>query len=299
MQLIVLPRKRQTRQERHGKLVIIVIIITIIIISLGSSRYPSTGSDASYVWVETVKREEATCTECKIQKGFWGGGHTFNFFLSTPPSHSFFCPFCSIFFSSHKNMFPLLALSQSFSHFCHTITDGDFHLFRFPPACPLWCIYNSFPIRPPSYRHIHTHTPCSPRHATSPHCYETATSLHITFPTSCGMHIFPFLETKEWHLSLSQKRPLAIPPPLCKFWTPTKSLSTFSRSWHLLLSPLGKYGTAKNNFPLICLVIMDPSYLAHPTACSSAQRLSQCINPSESSGNWMLPFSSFCNLLLE
>lgn len=78
------------------------------------------------------------------------------------------------------------------------------------------------------------------------------------------MHVFPFSETKEWHLSLSQKRPLAIPPPLCKIWTPTNSLSTFSRSWHLLLSPLGKYGAAKNNFPLICLVIMDPSYSPIP-----------------------------------
>lgn len=112
---------------------------------------------------------------------------------------------------------------------------------------------------------IYTHAPLakSPRHTTSPHCYETATSLRITFPTSCGMHVFPFSETKEWHLSLSQKRPLAIPPPLCKIWTPTKSLSTFSRGWHLL-SPLGKYSTAKNNFPLICLVITDPSYSPIP-----------------------------------
>lgn len=105
-----------------------------------------------------------------------------------------------------------------FFHFCHTIIDlGHFHLFHFS----LHVFSYVFTIPFSSVHHltdIYTHAPLakSPRHTTSPHCYETATSLRITFPTSCGMHVFPFSETKEWHLSLSQKRPLAIPPPLCK-----------------------------------------------------------------------------------
>lgn len=66
--LIILTRKQLAGRERHGKLVITVIIITIIIISPSSSRSPSSGSGASYGWVETMKCQEATCTECKIQR---------------------------------------------------------------------------------------------------------------------------------------------------------------------------------------------------------------------------------------
>lgn len=119
MQLIVLPRKRQAEQERHGKLAIIVIIITIIIISLSSSRYPSTGSDASYAWVESVKCQEATCAECKIQKERWGGvwitlAH-FQFLPLHPSPSLFLLPYCSIFFWSHKKCFFYLPSPQSAS----------------------------------------------------------------------------------------------------------------------------------------------------------------------------------------
>lgn len=126
MQLIVLPCKRQARQERHGKLVIIVIIITIIIISLGSSRYPSSGSDASYAWVEIVKCQEATCTECRIQK--WLGGrlggleslwHAFNFSLSTPPAHSFFRLSAQFSFLVTKICFPCLPCPNLFPFLPH------------------------------------------------------------------------------------------------------------------------------------------------------------------------------------
>lgn len=66
--LIILTRKQLAGRERHGKLVITVIIITIIIISPSSSRSPSSGSGASYGWVETMKCQEATCAECKTQR---------------------------------------------------------------------------------------------------------------------------------------------------------------------------------------------------------------------------------------
>lgn len=98
--LIILTRKQLAGRERHGKLVITVIIITIIIISLSSSRSPSSGSGASY-WVETMKCQEATCAECKIQRlgeNRVDSLHSFDFSFSPyfglphPPSSDRFCP---------------------------------------------------------------------------------------------------------------------------------------------------------------------------------------------------------------
>lgn len=178
MQLIVLPRKRQARQERHGKLVIIVIIITIIIISLGSSRYPSSGSDASYAWVETVKCQEATCTECKIQKGFGGKGGAwitlarFQFLPLHPSFLLFLSPFCSIFFSSNKKMFSLLALSQSFSvSATPSLILVTFICFVF--HCMSFLMYLQFLSH--LYTISRTHTPHPSHHVTQHH--HTATRL--------------------------------------------------------------------------------------------------------------------------
>lgn len=266
MQLIVLPRKRQARQERHGKLVIIVIIITIIIISLGSSRYPSSGSDASYAWVETVKCQEATCTECKIQKGFGGRGeleslwHAFNFSLFTPPSYSFFRLSAQFSFLVTKICFPCLPCPNLSPFLPHHYWSWSLSSVSFFTACPFSCIYNSFLICTPS--HEHTHTPLSPRHTTSPHCY------HFS-PLTVGCMSFHFQRQRNGTFHFLRNAPLPFLPHYAKSEPPQRVYPHFPEADISSYLPLANTAQLKTIFLLFVLLLWTP-----PTPPSHCLQLS-------------------------
>lgn len=266
MQLIVLPHKRQTRQERHGKLVIIVIIITIIIISLGSSRYPSTGSDASYAWVETVKREEATCTECKIQKGFWGEGTlsissspplllTLSFALSA--QFSFLVTKICFPCLPYPNLFPISATP---SLMLVTFICFAFHRMSF-------LMYLQFLSHSHTILQTYTHTCTRPaRHVTRHHHIATRLQHHCIslFPQAVGCISFHFWRQRNGTFRSPRNAPLPFLPHYANSEPPQRVYPRFPEADISSYLRLANTAQLKTIFLLFVLLLWTPPTLPIP-----------------------------------
>lgn len=276
--------------KRHRKLVIIVIIITIIIISLCSSRYSSSGSDASYTWDENVKCQEATCTECKIQKrwcwgGEGGGSRIHSGTLSISPSLPLLIVTLSSSFRLNFLHLPWKCFSDlSSSDQLPFLPNGnETHLSS------AWFFPANIPTSGSVYTFIHTLLRSQYAETNIVDRLATGCAYHFPPPSGCGIHVLSFPRQKNGTLHPPRTAFVPSHPQYAKSEPPRRVLSTFSRSWHLLLSPLGKYGASKKQFSSYLSCYYGPLLLPRPTACCSAQRLSQCINPSDSSHEWMLP----------